>query len=312
MIAESRWSRSEACGGGTPAPTAVSPPSPSSATSATTTPTTMASSRRPLPTPPVALPRADWESSHTLTGLPGGHPDLYAYGSPCAIPAPYPYYADFSPTPPVSPQYDAPSSTLRGGTLLHKGFYDLLAFIPSSASPSRLLWPRSQNQAAEGLISGPRYEEIPSNERPKPLSPPTSPVSSSPRNLKARRISKDMVSKPTGFVYVHCTCSAIHPINRCTVVTSFMHRMPIKQRRYSPAGVLTVRANWAVRPALSHIILETLSDLYFQTLAGQTPLRTSSVGLTKPAPSTKSSAPSSPPQAVQASQTPFNSNLCEL
>lgn len=123
--------------------------------------------------------------------------------------APYPYHPSLSPPPETMPEYDeAPSATLRGGTLLHKGFYDLLALIPSipsTPSPSRLFWPRAQNPESE-LISGPRYEEIPNTSTPTPkvVAQPSSPlVSSAPKNLKTRRISKDMVSKPTGFVYVH-------------------------------------------------------------------------------------------------------------
>jgi protein-serine/threonine kinase len=91
--------------------------------------------------------------------------------------------------------YDQPPTTLRGGTLLHKGFYDLLAMIPTP-SPSRFFW-----GTPTPVVAGPRYEDIPAapsnvakrNELPPPVSPVT------PR--KGRRISKDMVSNPTGFVY---------------------------------------------------------------------------------------------------------------
>ena len=81
------------------------------------------------------------------------------------MPAAYPYSAYVSPfpyPPPFSRQaaanYDEQSSTLRGGTLLHKGFYDLLSLIPSTPSPSRLFWRGAQN---EEPVAGPRYEEIP-------------------------------------------------------------------------------------------------------------------------------------------------------
>ncbi|KAH9858687.1 kinase-like protein [Lenzites betulinus] len=163
----------------------------------------MASPRRPLPTPPVSAPRNEWDSFYPEGGLPGALPDMYPYGDPYT--APYPYQSAL-PVPPT-PDYEPPSATLRGGTLLHKGFYDLLSLIPSipsTPSPSRLFWPRALNPDPEP-IAGPRYEEIPSNVTapPKPLVQPTSPVvSSPPRNLKARRISKDMVSKPTGFVHL--------------------------------------------------------------------------------------------------------------
>lgn len=90
-------------------------------------------------------------------------------------------------------------STLRGGTMLHKGFYDLLAL----ATPSRFFG----GIAASRLAAGPRYEEIPARQPPKivaslaniqttPVPPPGAP---SPLQ-KNKRISKDMVSNPTGFV----------------------------------------------------------------------------------------------------------------
>ncbi|KAH8992384.1 hypothetical protein EDB92DRAFT_1987736 [Lactarius akahatsu] len=102
-----------------------------------------------------------------------------------------------------------PPGTLRGGTLLHKGFYDLLALIPTP-SPSRFLWGKRRCCSGSGswsAIRGPRYEDLPgpnSSLRGKVAPPvvnlpPSGPVS--PK--KGRRISKDMVSstKPTSFVY---------------------------------------------------------------------------------------------------------------
>lgn len=96
---------------------------------------------------------------------------------------------------------------LLGGTLLHKGFYDLLSMIPTT--PSRMFW-----REEEEPIAGPRYEEIASKEplnsrKPVESPPPPAATVSSPttptspqRNLRGRKISKDMVSKPVGFVYV--------------------------------------------------------------------------------------------------------------
>ncbi|KAI0675335.1 kinase-like protein [Trametes maxima] len=164
----------------------------------------MASPRRPLPTPPVS-PRNDWDHFYPQGGLPGGLPDMYSYGNPYMTP--YPYHPSIPLPAPAAPEYEPPSSTLRGGTLLHKGFYDLLSLIPSipsTPSPSRLFWPRAQNTDPEP-VAGPRYEEIGNNvpSNPKPVAVPITPVvPSPPRNLKARRISKDMVSKPTGFVHL--------------------------------------------------------------------------------------------------------------
>ncbi|KAF9051116.1 kinase-like protein [Hymenopellis radicata] len=142
-------------------------------------------SRRPLPTPP-APPMGHPYSQYTLS-----RPlDMYPLSNPY-----YPYH----PSPNV---YREPTTTLPGGTLLHKGFYDLLAMIPTPSSPSRLLqqWAASSPSPDDTVVAGPRYEQIGAG--PSPInrdlpSPPTSPT-----GRKGRRISKDMVSKPTGFVHL--------------------------------------------------------------------------------------------------------------
>lgn len=130
---------------------------------------------RPLPRPP-GPPRSYYNDCPLNNDLFASH----------FAPYPYPAYAP----PPHDPGEDAPPM-LPAGTLLHKGFYDLLAMIPTP-SPSRLFqWGSNQ----PSVIAGPRYE---------PLGPPTNapaiPVPSPLR--KNKRISKDMVSKPTGFVCV--------------------------------------------------------------------------------------------------------------
>lgn len=137
------------------------------------------------------------DDRHDWMGMPAAYP-YSAYVSPFSYPPPPPSQAE-----PITER--PPTSTLRGGTLLHKGFYDLLSLIPSTPSPSRLFWGGGQNDEP---VAGPRYEDIPPDDAPpvKDVSPlPQSPPPSSPppvKNLKTRRISKDMVSKPTGFVYV--------------------------------------------------------------------------------------------------------------
>lgn len=101
-------------------------------------------------------------------------------------PAVYPYPAYDTPT-----HYEQ-SSILPAGTLLHKGFYDLLAMIPTP-SPSRFLWGTGgSNQAppTDGEL-GPRHEDINTKSRHMPRSSPLK---------KGRRVSKDMVSRPTDFV----------------------------------------------------------------------------------------------------------------
>ncbi len=147
--------------------------------SATALPIPMAS-RRPLPTPPT--PPLGFKYNQYTLSRPT---DMYPPGNP--------YYSPY-----YSPDaYGEPTTTLPGGTLLHKGFYDLLSMIPTPSSPSRLLqqW---TTQAPEPVVAGPRYEHIGSGPMPAnspPQSPPVSPK-------KGRRISKDMVSRPTGFVFV--------------------------------------------------------------------------------------------------------------
>ncbi|KAK7005676.1 kinase-like protein [Favolaschia claudopus] len=145
----------------------------------------MANYRRPLPTPPTG-PRAGPYSDYP--GPSGSRIDGYPFSGP--------YYAPYS-----YPQAPQLPTALPGGTLLHKGFYDLLSMIPTP-SPSRLIW--GAPAADEPGLAGPRYEQI------KPGAPPASglaakqvsPPSSPPPVRKTRRISKDMVSRPTGFVHL--------------------------------------------------------------------------------------------------------------
>lgn len=149
-------------------------------------------SSRPLPTPPDMTWDGHWRNDYLD---PRNEP-----GSPYYPFRPYQSYGETQ----TAPFNDHPT-TLRGGTILHKGFYDLLALIPSTPSPSRFFWPARAPQDPEP-IAGPRYEEIPSPPKSPPLQAPSSP---SPPFRKGRRISKDMVSNPTGFVYVlHSFCGS--------------------------------------------------------------------------------------------------------
>lgn len=95
----------------------------------------------------------------------------------------YPYSGHSNVTVP-EPQDELPTMTFPSGTLLHKGFYDLLAMIPTPL-PSRILWNASPPE--QPVLVGPRYEHI-------------APTGTRPTVRKGRRVSKDMVSKPTGFV----------------------------------------------------------------------------------------------------------------
>ncbi|KAI0268802.1 kinase-like protein [Gloeopeniophorella convolvens] len=147
---------------------------------------------RPLPTPPSPV-----------SGLSvADHNDVYSLSNPYHSPHPYPPYG--LPAPNLSVD-EPPHATLRGGTLLHKGFYDLLALIPTP-SPSRFIWGASADPPPDA-VAGPRYEDLPKTNAalrghaaPTPVDAPSPSSPVSPR--KGRRISKDMVSRPMGFVHL--------------------------------------------------------------------------------------------------------------
>lgn len=153
-------------------------------------------SRRPLPTPPS---RADIVPQDKLAGMFGySNPNFSQYA-----------YPPFAPSARLPNVYDEPPTTLPGGTLLHQGFYDLLSMIPTP-SPSRLFWGAGWNQ--QPVVAGPRYEDLPAV-APAPtdkiISPTTPPASPTSPLKKGRKISKDMVSSPTGFVCVSKIISSV-------------------------------------------------------------------------------------------------------
>ena len=94
----------------------------------------------------------------------------------------------YSPSVYHQPQefYEEPTTSVPTGTFLHKGFYDLLAIIPTP-SPSRLLW-KAPSPPLNDFVAERRYEHRESNKTTKSI----------PK--KGRRVSKNMVSKPTRFV----------------------------------------------------------------------------------------------------------------
>lgn len=138
--------------------------------------------RRPLPSPPTnGAPMGPRPNQHTAPW----HSDIYSLNNPYSMPYAYPPHA-----PPPPDLYEEQTTTsIPAGTFLHKGFYDLLAMIPTP-SPSRLLW--SSPSPPENVVAGPKYEDMNANTGTRAM----------PK--KGRRVSKDMVSKPTGFVYVFC------------------------------------------------------------------------------------------------------------
>jgi len=187
-------------------------------------------SSRPLPTPPTMPGEGYWRNDYLdLRNEPG----LPHY--------PFQPYQPYGVTP-TTPFSDHPT-TLRGGTILHRGFYDLLALIPSTPSPSRFFWPTRTPQEPEP-VAGPRYEEIPSPPNPPPVGAPSSPP---PPLRKGRRISKDMVSNPTGFVYVLTRFLPIrsHPFSLTAI--SYMRPMRVRLTHSSPGGVRRARVNLVVR-----------------------------------------------------------------
>lgn len=138
-------------------------------------PTTTTMSTRPLP----ALPTHQYQ-------YPPRSTDRYLFASPYHVPHHYPQYR--YPQDNYPDLYEEPAtSSFPVGTILHKGFYDLLSMIPTP-SPSRFLsgW-RASPPSNNDSVAGPRYEEL-----------DTARIKAMPK--KGRRVSKDMVSKPTGFV----------------------------------------------------------------------------------------------------------------
>jgi len=133
-------------------------------------------SARPLPCPPIDADDGYPIHSDLVPILTGAPP---TYGSPSAD------------------VYDEATPLLPAGTILHRGFYDLLAMIPTP-SPSRLLWRATQPQRSARAMASPRYEEI--NPKNNVNSGQALPSLTPPK--KARKISKDMVSPPTCFVWV--------------------------------------------------------------------------------------------------------------
>jgi protein-serine/threonine kinase len=146
--------------------------------------------RRPLPTPPSAEGRSsrDQQIGPLSADMHQSSPYLshYAYPPSPSSPRPHDVYDE------------PPTTTLPGGTVLHQGFYDLLAMIPTP-SPSRLLWGESWNQ--QPVVAGPRYEDL--SLKPNVGMSTSTPPLSTP--VLSKKGSKDMVSKPTRFVCVYCT-----------------------------------------------------------------------------------------------------------
>jgi hypothetical protein len=178
--------------------------------------------------PPRPLPRPPGPSRSYYNDCPLNN-DLSPLAASHFAPYPYPAYA-----PPAHDPGEDARPMLPAGTLLHKGFYDLLAMIPTP-SPSRLFqWGSNQSPppSQPSVIVGPRYEPLgpPTNAPTIPVLSPASPLK------KNRRISKDMVSNPTGFVCVF-TRMAVTDDNDARTATLSMLLMPTRLRPFSLDGV---------------------------------------------------------------------------
>ncbi len=175
--------------------------------------------RRPLPAPPDQLspmgPKA-------YQYPPPRSADMYGSIDPYYMPQHYPPYL-YAPPSQQPDLYEEPvTSFIPVGTILHKGFYDLLSMIPTP-SPSRLLWRASPPSIHS--VAGPRYEDLDSAR-----------IKAMPK--KGRRVSKDMVSKPTGFVYVSRNYVFLYfDFTRHLVHASDVDQMEALLTRWGPDGI---------------------------------------------------------------------------
>jgi protein-serine/threonine kinase len=101
---------------------------------------------RPLPTPPGPVNHLD---------------HIYSPAYPYRAPLSRPEYRPAGPSLPLDEE--RPAGTLRGGTLLHKGFYDLLALIPTPSPFSDFCGEQVQILPPEA-VAGPRYEDLPGSQ----------------------------------------------------------------------------------------------------------------------------------------------------
>lgn len=90
------------------------------------------------------------------------------------------------------------AAVVPGGTILHKGFYDLLALSQPVVQTVSRFWTGARD---EQLLAGQPYEQLPTG-GPSPRVVETLPPVPPTTPKKSRRVSKDMISKPTGFMYV--------------------------------------------------------------------------------------------------------------
>lgn len=144
----------------------------------------------PFAPPDLVGPNGKYLPNSAYSNVPRSSADVYAPSIPYFSGRSYLEYPYRD-----QPAQEQGGSSLLGGTLLHKGFYDLLALIPTTATASRLLW----GPARDEPVAGPRYESIAPQPSPTPGAPVQNTVTNGPPR-RGRRISKEMVSKPMNFV----------------------------------------------------------------------------------------------------------------
>ncbi|PPQ86771.1 hypothetical protein CVT25_012416 [Psilocybe cyanescens] len=171
--------------------------------------------RRPLPSPPAHTAAMQlWQNQYSS---PISN-RIYSSQDPYIIPSAYPPYAPYPP----SDHYEEPLTiSIPARPFLYKGFYDLLVMIP--IPPSRLLW-KAHDPPAEPVLAGPRYEDLERNTATRAM----------PK--KGQRVSKETVSKPTGFVVIFTFFSDCDLINRL-VHASDADQLEALLTRWGPDGV---------------------------------------------------------------------------
>lgn len=89
-----------------------------------------------------------------------------------------------------------------GGTILHKGFYDLLALSTPVVQTVSRFWNGVAGAREDPLVVGAPYEQLPVGPPPRVVDGPLPPTSPNATPRKTRRVSKDMIGPPKGFMYV--------------------------------------------------------------------------------------------------------------
>ncbi|KAG8907437.1 hypothetical protein FRB99_004232 [Tulasnella sp. 403] len=147
--------------------------------------------------------------------VPVSSADIYAQASPyfalpswfrAYYPATNPTYLTEESNRRLQEEYERqralqnPPPPVPGGTILHKGFYDLLALSTPVVETVSRIWNGTPKN--ETLVAGAPYHQLPTGPQPQAVQsmPPNPPVVPTHTPVKkGRRISKDMIGNPTQF-----------------------------------------------------------------------------------------------------------------